>query len=367
VQGGTAGTSTGEYFPATNQWAVATAGTNAVLIDASQNVGIGTSTITYRLSVKQSGNTSLASIGISSINSANGTFIGMGYDSDSDTSRIFASYFTTGAYKPISLWTSDAERMRISSAGDVGIGTNSPGTLGKFEVQATDGNFTGLAIKNNATGSVLYGGSYTSIAMASQSASFSIVQVGGSGYLYGGPSSINFFQGSNAPMTFITNATERLRISAAGGVSIGNTTDAGVGNLSVTGTAGCSYFAADSTVTDTTLRTYTANTVYTLPANVTIIGGGADTFLVSIFIQYDNVGYHNWTGSAIISLTYWNAYGNGSQWSTQMSTHVNSNPVVTFYDTTGTGSRPIAFSISSTLAITTGGFVQVKFKRITTF
>jgi hypothetical protein len=38
VQGGTAGTTTGEYFPATNQWAVATNGTQAMLVDASQNV-----------------------------------------------------------------------------------------------------------------------------------------------------------------------------------------------------------------------------------------------------------------------------------------------------------------------------------------
>jgi len=37
VQGGTAGTSTGPYFPATNQWAVSTNGTQAMLVDASQN------------------------------------------------------------------------------------------------------------------------------------------------------------------------------------------------------------------------------------------------------------------------------------------------------------------------------------------
>ena len=139
------------------------------------------------------------------------------------------------------------------------------------------------------------------------------------------------------------------------------------GNLNVSGTAGCSSFAADNTVTDTTLRTYTANTVYTLPTVVTILGQGADTFLVSIFIQYDGLAYHNWTGSAIISLTYWNALGNSSAWSTQMSTHVNGNPVVTFYDTTGSGSRQIAFSINSTLTVTTGGFVRVTFKRIAAF
>ena len=38
VQGGTAGTSTGLYYPSTNQVAIATNGTQAVLVDASQNV-----------------------------------------------------------------------------------------------------------------------------------------------------------------------------------------------------------------------------------------------------------------------------------------------------------------------------------------
>ena len=41
VQGGTGGTSTGIYYPASNQLAIATNGTQALLVDSSQNVGIG--------------------------------------------------------------------------------------------------------------------------------------------------------------------------------------------------------------------------------------------------------------------------------------------------------------------------------------
>jgi len=40
VQGGTAGTTTGEYFPTTNQWAVATNGTQAMLVNAVQGVQV---------------------------------------------------------------------------------------------------------------------------------------------------------------------------------------------------------------------------------------------------------------------------------------------------------------------------------------
>lgn len=57
VQGGTAGTTTGVYYPTTNQLALATNGTQAVLIDGSQNVGIGM-TPTYKLDVTGSIRTS---------------------------------------------------------------------------------------------------------------------------------------------------------------------------------------------------------------------------------------------------------------------------------------------------------------------
>jgi hypothetical protein len=48
-------------------------------------------------------------------------------------------------------------------------------------------------------------------------------------------STVFFNAGAGIPMSFGTNATERMRISSAGGVSIGVATDAGVGNLLVNG------------------------------------------------------------------------------------------------------------------------------------
>ena len=101
-------------------------GTTAVTIDTSQRVGIGQTTNPgYRLLVKQSGNTSLAAVGIASVNSANDTYIGMGYSATSDTCFIQATYDTTGAFKPLSFSTSDTERMRIDSSGNVLVGTTS--------------------------------------------------------------------------------------------------------------------------------------------------------------------------------------------------------------------------------------------------
>lgn len=63
VQGGTAGATTGIYYPATNVVALATNGTEALRVDASQNVGIGTSggvagLTVYKYGTQWTGNTS---------------------------------------------------------------------------------------------------------------------------------------------------------------------------------------------------------------------------------------------------------------------------------------------------------------------
>jgi hypothetical protein len=52
VQGGTGGTTTGLYYPATNQLALATNGTQALLVDSSQNVGIGVTPSSWATSYK---------------------------------------------------------------------------------------------------------------------------------------------------------------------------------------------------------------------------------------------------------------------------------------------------------------------------
>ncbi len=142
-------TGSGTYLPMTFY----TGGSEKVKIDTSGNVGIGV-TPAYRLSSKQSGNTGSASLGVSSINSANDTFIGIGYDSGSDTNRVLSSYISTGAFKPISFWTSDLQRMQIDTSGNVGIGTATTTYRTNIVYTNSAGGVaeTGLYLRNTATG-----------------------------------------------------------------------------------------------------------------------------------------------------------------------------------------------------------------------
>jgi hypothetical protein len=98
--------------------------------------------------VKQSADTSVASLGVLAQASTTDTFISIGYGSVSDTCRVYSSYISTGAFKPLTFWTSDAERMRIDSSGNVGIGTSSP--LSRLVV--SNAGAAGLEFFTNAPG-----------------------------------------------------------------------------------------------------------------------------------------------------------------------------------------------------------------------
>jgi hypothetical protein len=137
-------------------------GTTAVTIDTSQNVGIGTSSPSQKLSVAgaitatsyfipYNGATALGYIGNdNSISGGTGTNLGI----RSETAINFATGGST-------------ERMRIDSTGNVGIGTTSPSTysaalvskpaasVAALAIDAASGNNTGINWYNN--GSIKWG------------------------------------------------------------------------------------------------------------------------------------------------------------------------------------------------------------------
>lgn len=122
-----------------------------------------------------------------------------------------AMAFSTGGIGSVS------ERLRITSTGNVGIGTISPGSK--------------LAISDNGTGLVF---------INAASGEFNL------GLLAGvGSTDAYVYQRANAAMIFGTNNTERLRITGAGNVGIGETTPTSRLHVAAASGAVLKVFGAD--------------------------------------------------------------------------------------------------------------------------
>lgn len=94
------------------------------------------------------------------------------------------------------------------------------------------------------------------------------------------PYALNLFHFGNYPVTISTNATERMRVFGSGGVSIGNTTDPGAANLSVSGNVviatsgkGIDFSATAGTGTSELLADYEEGTwTPTQGVGLTVVG-----------------------------------------------------------------------------------------------
>ena len=98
----------------------------------STGLGIGTSTAYSKLYLKQPGNGSGVA-GFVIENSANDNRLAQYFDGSGDEWRITASYGSTGAFKPITFWTSDTKRLTLDSSGNLGLGVTPSAWSGSFK------------------------------------------------------------------------------------------------------------------------------------------------------------------------------------------------------------------------------------------
>ncbi len=131
---------------------------------------------------------------------------------NSSYARIGPTYQTGGSYVPLTFWTSDTERMRITSGGNVGIGTTNPtsllhlfsstaGVSQRIESTATNGEPSVNFYGKNSSGTVR---------------SFAIK--------YDNTDIIRFGTSDAIPIRFETTDIERMRITSGGEVGIGTST-----------------------------------------------------------------------------------------------------------------------------------------------
>jgi|TARA_Y100000022_G_scaffold62165_1_gene53299 hypothetical protein len=169
------------------------------------------------------------------------------------------------------------EKMRITSVGNVGIGTTSPDY--KLHTKGTVNGNVNIAVENASTGV----DAYSSYRLKNDSIDTAVVFLNGSNNTnYAGASSLNMYQGTSLPLGFVTNNLLRMIVAGDGNVGIG--TDSPDRKLEVENTSG----AGDVCITGTTgSRLYFRPTSsYTPGGNfgILVTGSGAPEYLSTMSI-----------------------------------------------------------------------------------
>ena len=300
---GTSVTGNGLYLPAANALGLSTNGTNAVYIDSSQNVGIGTSSPSSPLNVV-SASSSLA-IAINGRSSDNlGAMYFYANNGSTQYSTIIASatefrLSSVPAAAVQTFYTNGSERMRIDSSGNVGIGTSSPST--RLSVSSSGANGVDLAVDqgNSAASARLFFSNGTA----------------GQGYSISNDTGALKFNRSATSGS--ATGTESMRIDSSGNVGIG--TSSPLGKLNVDN--GTIYVGASGNVSqqNVLLRGYG----YYVGA--TIYG---DVSIRSTYTSSNNTG----------SLEFYTSNGSGS--STRLAMTLNPVGSLSIYQAT-TAAAPV--------------------------
>ena len=240
--------------------------TTAVTVDASQNVGIGTSSPNAKLQIDSSSATYSANIRSRNSNFGNGVVGAASNILTIATDMNNMAFYTVSNLGVDGTSAPTNERMRIDSSGNVGIGTTnplglynaalavvSPNTFGTVTVKCTSTTgAAGLSVQNDAGTSDAFLYSFNSAS---------------------GSTNTGIGTSKNNPVLFYQNNTERMRIDTSGNLLF----NSGYGsvataygcrawvNFNGTGTVAIRASGNVSSITDNGVGDYTVNFTNAMP------------------------------------------------------------------------------------------------------
>jgi hypothetical protein len=195
----TGDTNTGIFFPAADTIAFSEGGTEAMRIDSSGNLLVGTTSSdgVSGGAFKKGAATSC----LIEISGGNGTPATNSLAIGQDASTV--GYVYQRANQALIFGTNNTERMRLDASGNLGIGTSSPVVDGKGLNIVNSSGVASLRVKDNSGGT-----------------GFDFLQASGAGYVW---------NRDNNVILFGTNNTERMRIDGSGNLLVGATSAVGLG------------------------------------------------------------------------------------------------------------------------------------------